>query len=298
MNLWLILSLLFSFLQAVMIIMSKYAMSNMDPTSLMTYLLVIQVVIVVFYNWMKGYKMYFDKYSILGGVSFGIANLGLMTGIDKAPNAGLADALMRLQVILTTIFSVVFLKQKLTIKGVSGMVLAVMGAIMITYTKSDKKDDKKDDKKGKDDSIPWYVYPLVGGALLSIKDISGVLAVNKGMSPQNFVFSVAFFSCISLLIYNYTITHSFMPKFKDDKKRNQTMLEIFIASAASTIGAYAITTAMPMAPNAGYSKAISLFSVVLTTLYSITEFNEKLSTQKLSGIATLLIGAVIVSLSG
>jgi len=297
MELWLILSGLYAILQAVMVVASKYIMKNLTPVATLTYLLFFCFIIIVICNWSIGYKMYSNKYSIVGGIALGISYLGLMIGIDKAPNAGLADALLRLQIIITTFLSVIFLKQKLTNKGIFGIVLAAVGAFMITYKKSDTK-DKKSDTKDKKDVIPWYVYPLLAGIFISICDVAGVKAVQEGMSPATYVYSTCLMGFIIIFMYNYTLTHSFFPQFKDNKKKNKTILELLIAAIATTFSTYAITTAMPMAPNAGYSKAISLFSVVLSTLYSVIVFNDKINIQKTLGIIGLLIGCIFVSLAG
>ena len=299
MELWVILSILFATLQAVMVITSKYIMTNLTPVATLTYMLFIQIIFVIVYNIVKGYSYNFNIFSIVGGVAFGIANLGLMVGVDKAPNPGFADALMRLQVLVTTLFSVIFLNQKMTFKSVIGMIIAVIGAVLITYTKKDeKKNEKKNEKKSFLDKIPWYVFPLVGGVLLSVKDICGVAAVNSGMQPASFVFSVALFSYIALMIYNYSLTHSFLPQFKDTKKQKETILELLVSGLSSAIAAYVITSAMPMAPNAGYSKTLSLLSVMLTTGYSVIVFKDKISIQKILGIISLIIGCIIVTLFG
>ena len=297
MQVWVILSTLFAVLQAVMVILSKYIMKNLTSEATLTYMLLIQLILVVSYNTYKGYPVKFNVYSMVGGITFGIANLGLMMGVDKATNPGLADALMRLQVLFTTIFSVLFLNQKITNKTIIGMVLAIVGAIMITYT---KKTDKKNKKEGfkNIDKIPWYIFPLLGGILLSVKDVCGVAAVKNGMEPASFVFSVALFSSLALMLYNYSITRSFLPKFKNNNNRVETIIQLMIAGISMTVAAYVITHAMPLAPNAGYSKSLSLLSVVLTTGYSVIFLKDNITTQKLLGVISLIIGCLFVSLFG
>lgn len=296
MQVWIILSTLFAVLQAVMVILSKYIMKNLTSEATLTYMLLIQLIVVILYNTYKGYPVKFNVYSMVGGITFGIANLGLMMGVDKSTNPGLADALMRLQVLFTTLFSVLFLNQKLTNKTIIGMVLAIIGAIMITYTKKTDKNKKEGFKNI--DKIPWYIFPLLGGILLSVKDVCGVAAVNNGMEPATFVFSVSLFSSVALMLYNYSITHSFLPQFKNNNNRVETIIELMIAGLSMTVAAYLITHAMPLAPNAGYSKSLSLLSVVLTTGYSVIFLKDKLTAQKLFGVISLIIGCIFVSLFG
>ena len=176
------------------------------------------------------------------------------------------------------------------------MVLAIVGAIMITYTKNTDKNKKEGFKNT--DKIPWYIFPLLGGILLSVKDVCGVAAVKNGMEPASFVFSVALFSSLALMLYNYSITRSFLPQFKNNNNRVETIIQLIIAGISTTVAAYVITHAMPLAPNAGYSKSLSLLSVVLTTGYSVIFLKDNITAQKLLGVISLIIGCLFVSLFG
>ena len=75
MQVWVILSTLFAVLQAVMVILSKYIMKNLTSEATLTYMLLIQLILVVSYNTYKGYPVKFNVYSMVGGITFGIANL-------------------------------------------------------------------------------------------------------------------------------------------------------------------------------------------------------------------------------
>jgi len=86
-----------------------------------------------------------------------------------------------------------------------------------------------------------------------------------------------------------------MPQFKNEKKINETIIYILIGGIAMGAAAFCITAAMPMAPNAGYSKSISLLSVVLSTLYSVVVFKDSINRQKILGILGLIIGCLFVS---
>ena len=293
MELWIVLSLIFAVLQAIIVIASKYAMTNMDPVATVSYVLIGQFIVVACYNLFKGYKLNFDMLSILGGVSFGLAQLGLMLGLDKASNPGLADALLRLQVVMTTLLSVVFLGHPLSYTGIIGIAIAIVSAIMISYDPRENFDNNKEKKEA---TIPWYVYPALGGVFLSIKDVLGVVAVNKGTTSEMFVFSVSLFSALTLFIYNYYLTKTIEPQFKNDKNKYESLLFIVIAAICGAISQFTITTAMPLAPNAGYAKSISLLSVVFTTFYSVEVFHDSINVQKSVGILGLIIGSVIVSL--
>jgi drug/metabolite transporter (DMT)-like permease len=146
--------------------------------------------------------------------------------------------------------------------------------------------------------VKFNVYSMVGGILLSVKDVCGVAAVNNGMEPATVVLSVSLFSSVALMLYNYSITHSFLPQFKNNNNRVETIIELMIAGLSMTVAAYLITHAMPLAPNAGYSKSLSLLSVVLTTGYSVIFLKDKLTDQKLFGVISLIIGCIFVSLFG
>ena len=97
--------------------------------------------------------------------------------------------------------------------------------------------------------VKFNVYSMVGGILLSVKDVCGVAAVNNGMEPATVVLSVSLFSSVALMLYNYSITHSFLPQFKNNNNNNrvETIIELIIAGLSMTVAAYLITHAMPLA---------------------------------------------------
>jgi drug/metabolite transporter (DMT)-like permease len=194
MKTWLLLSLLLPLFSSGYTLLTKSALSKLEPASFSSYSLLIASILIITYNVVKGKKIEITTYSTIGGLAFGLAVMGLTIGIDDAPNPGLAAALYRTQTVLTAVLSVFFFGYQLNIEGIVGMMVTLFGAYLIA---TDHKEAVKTDEPGvvpgkskrRLDQSNWFIYPTLAGVALTVKDLTGMASLKSGMAPSVFAVS-------------------------------------------------------------------------------------------------------------
>ena len=295
---WLLLSLLLPLFSAGYTLLTKSALHGLEPASFSCYSLLIASIIVISYNLARGEKIKITGYSALGGVAFGLAVMGLTVGINNAPNPGLAAAIYRTQTVLTAVLSVFLFGYHLNLEGVMGMMVTLYGAYLIA---TDKKHAPKAEEPGlvlekKDRKLntqDWFIYPAVAGVALTVKDLTGMKSLKSGMSPSVFAVSQLVFATIVAFIHKYFKSGHLELEYIG-KPSPQSLVELAGAAIINSVWVAVAIAAMTMAPNPGYSKAITMFGVIISTIASTFMFNDKLDGRSYGGIAAIVFGIMLL----
>ena len=298
MKTWLLLSLLLPLFSASYTLLTKSALSNIEPASFSSYSLLIASVLVIAYNIVKGHDIKITPYSAIGGLAFGLAIMGLTTGINSAPNPGLASAIYRTQTVLTAVLSVVLFGYHLNIEGAIGMMITLFGAYLIA---TDHKDAAKTDEPGavlekekhKLDNSEWFIYPALAGVALTVKDLTGMESLKTGMSPSVFAVSQLVFATIVAFTHKYISTGDVSIKYIGKPNRS-SLVELAGAAIINSVWVAVAIAAMTMAPNPGYSKAITMFGVIISTIASRFMFGDKIDSRSYGGIAAIVVGIMLL----
>ena len=296
---WLLLSFLLPLFSAGYTLLTKIALHSLTPQSFSMYSLVIALVILSGYNVMNGKKIRVTPLSFVGGLAFGFAIMGLTTGINEAPNPGLAAAIYRTQTILTAIASVFLFGKDLDLQGIVGMVITLAGAYLIA---TDKKDivetgihpgTAKAEKRvlNRDN---WFIYPALAGVALTVKDLTGMESLQTGMPASIFATSQLLFAAVVAAIHKYYVDGTLTLEFKKNAHEKEAVTTMTGAAIINSAWVVVAIAAMTMAPNPGYSKALTMGGIIISTIASRFMFGDKLDSRSYGGIAAIVAGTAIL----
>ena len=309
---WIIPSFILPICSSVFSIGSKTLLHYTHPTSYTAYVLLCSAVIITLYNVVAGNKITFSKWSLLSGLTFGLALFGFEDATHTASNPGLVNAIYRTQSILTAIASVWLFNSSLTVMSIVGICIT-LASLLITLYDTEKKiknshskhyhhiepmDNKKDkvEEKAKEKE-DWIPVVLVAGILLTFKDLTAVKSIKDGMSASSYVVSQFSVGAILLLAYKYykfgTLEIIVNPK---DKKK-EALSGIAAISIDNVIWCILLVHLMAIAPNPAYPKVISLISVAITSFFSKYFFPDaELDKTQWFGVLGILTGISIMTL--
>ena len=296
---WLLLSLFLPLFSAGYTLLTKTALQSLTAPSFSMYSLGIALMVLYSYNVINGRNIDITPLSVIGGISFGLAIMGLTVGINEAPNPGLAAAVYRTQTIITAIASVFLFGKQLDLQGIIGMLITLFGAYLIA---TDKKDIIEPgihggvaiSKEKVLDKSNWFIYPALAGIALTVKDLTGIESLQSGMQASVFATSQLLFATLVAVIHKYYEDGTLALKFK--KKANDKEALVTMSGAAIINSAWVVVAiaAMTIAPNPGYSKAMTMGGIIISTIASRFMFGDKLDMRSYGGIAAIVAGTAIL----
>ncbi len=296
---WLLLSLLLPLFSAGYTLLTKEALESITVPSFSMYSLGTALVVLSVYNAIIGKKIHMTWLSAIGGLAFGFAVMGLTIGISKAPNPGLAAAIYRTQTILTAIASVFLFGTSLDVQGVIGMLITLVGAYFIATDRKDIVEAgihpgtiKREKKVLAPDN--WFIYPALAGVALTVKDLTGIESLRTGMPATVFATSQLLFATIVAAAHKYYEDGTFKLEYKDGGDKRDGLVNMCGAAIINSAWVAVAIAAMSSAPNPGYSKALTMGGIIISTMASTFLFGDKLDKRSYGGIAAIVAGTAIL----
>jgi drug/metabolite transporter (DMT)-like permease len=216
---------------------------------------------------------------ILAAVAASASNLILMKSFKKSSNQGLSLSLFSTQIIWLTLISFIFLNGSLSFLSVFGIFLIFFG-IMAMYLKN---------SGGK---FRWGVLALLAGILATIYWVLVriVQITDPSLSPSIILLYVVVPQLFIFIIVRKKKAFSFSGNF---------FLPSIILAIGGIIGAVGNSLsifAVSVAPNPGYSQAITSSYVLLNLFASGILFKSKLEKKQIIAAILIFIGIVIIKL--
>lgn len=203
-----------------------------------------------------------------------------MQSIARAPNPGYGLAIIKSNVILTTILSVLFLHSVISIKSILS-ILAVLFFLLI-ITLSDSKESGSKNKGG-------WILPSFGAFFcFSFFTLVMKYLLNQGVDST----VILTYLCLILSIMFYFDIKKI--KEKPVISQNSLTFLLVLGSICSISANLFFAEAVKSAPNPGYVSAVDAASGALTALAAVWFFKDRLSLVKLFGILGVSASLVIL----
>ena len=299
---WIFLSIIVAILGSASNISLKEGLFTTYSDDFTAYMSLFSLVMISIFNFVIKGNFNLNYWGMSTGFFLGIANIFLIKASQKAPNPGIAMALMRCQAIYTFIASYLIFGGKFKPYKLIGMLITIVGVYLIVSNQIDKKEIKgnksKKDKNEKSNNLNWIYFALLSGVFMTVKDILTKKALNvKNSTTLNILFNALVFQTILTFIYKYFNTKNLKLEDvnKDGKTDKKDYKYVIITSVFFILYILTIMQATKLAPNIGYIKSIDTFGVILTVIISKYLFKSDINKGSWIGIITTLIGLVLVS---
>lgn len=135
----------------------------------------------------------------------------------------------------------------------------------------------------------WVTYSFISMVSFAAMMLLFKKLTETSMLPEVINFYFFLFSTIAFLIFNLLR--------RTKLELPSSSIYIFVLAALIAISAnYFSISAIKIAPNPGYSKAIQSFDVVIISVSSIFLFGAKITMVKAAGIVLSVCGLILLSL--
>jgi drug/metabolite transporter (DMT)-like permease len=218
----------------------------------------------------------------------------------------------RSQAALTAVVSVFVLGSSLSLISLLGVCATVAGAALVAKDHEDKKEgfealrnedrpkamSKGDRKVQKAFDKSWIAMALTAGVLLTVKDITAVLALKGGkMSPSSYVVSQCLFGALIVFAYKLVTEGTLRPKLVGDANPVDLIAGMGLVSLDNFLWCAVLVYLMSVARNPAFPKAVTMSGVALTAFLSSFLFKgASLDRDQWGGIALILGGVAAVIL--
>lgn len=237
--------------------------------------------------------------SVLAGLALGGAAVAEAVSIDRAPNAGLASAIFRSQSGLTVLAAVALLHGELDVVALLAVIITLTGVYLASTGRqtSDKRAAEqhrqvmeKSSMEGVDPSKGWVRYAFIAAGLMTVKDLLTVLSVRAGTRAEASVAVELIMATIVALSYKRIKTGTW--ELVPVRKTHPAPWWVLPAGGVIMgVWPLLLVTAMKVAPNSGYPKALSLSGIAISALASSYIYNEPLTDRAWGGIALIILGS-------
>ncbi|MFH0987677.1 MAG: hypothetical protein V1841_02180, partial [Patescibacteria group bacterium] len=167
-----------------------------------------------------------------------------------------------------------------------GATLVLIGIFLIIGKEFSAVSDRK--KKG----VPWHLYSLGASLFFTIWTLMLKKITLLGFSSKEINLFVFGFSWVGFLLLSLKGLKDIVPT----KNLSQFLGLVFLASFFSFLGNLLGVQAIKAAPNPGYHEAIKSVSVLVTSLASIKLFSSDSKPLKISGVAVIVLGVILLVL--
>lgn len=286
-------------------LLSKELLKYVDTHTYTSFLLLGIASIAFAYNIYNRKKIITSRLSIIAGIAFGLSMMLFDETIKRTRNPGVAIALYRSQIILTTIVSFYIFNTSLNPRAIFGILITIIGAILIS-TASEKNTKNKNNKK-KNANISnkktseqkydntWIPTIIVAAILLTVKDILSVLAIKHEIDVDNYVLSQNFFGALIIFIYRYYQDGTIIPKFSKDVQYPLFYSGMSVVIIIGFLLSFTLSKLMSIAKNPALPKAVLLLSVAFTSLISsYVDRSAALNKQQWAGIGFIISGIIAI----
>ncbi len=138
-------------------------------------------------------------------------------------------------------------------------------------------------------NLNWVACSFISMISFSVMMLLFKKLTETNMLPEVINFYFFLFSTIAIFLFNLVrITKLELPS-------NSTYIFVLTALIAVAANFFSIS-AMKLAPNPGYSKAIQSFDVAIITIASVFLFGSQITIAKAAGIVLSMLGLILLSL--
>lgn len=231
------------------------------------------------------YKEIFDidlktwVFLILSGLSTGICWYTYYKALHYGDVKNVSP-ISKSSLVLTIIFSFIFLKEEITLQKIIGLIIISLGMYyIIDYKKADNEEDSKSNNK-------WIIYAVVSLIFSSLTTIFGKIGIdnvdsNLGSAIRTLVVVVAAWAMM------------FIKKdYKEIKNVNKSEIKYIILAGIAGGTSWLLYYKALQEGITSAVAAIDKLSVLVAVVLSYFIFNEKMNKKEALGLILILIGTI------
>ena len=219
---------------------------------------------------------------ILNSSAFLLATMMHIEALKRLP-ASIVYSIIRLNVVVVVLFSIIYFRDRPTINQISGIVLAVIIILLLTRQAEPEKPSVKQTKRG----LILVFVSLFCGAIASISSKFAAMHAN----PLSFMaISYLFSTLFAIGLRNKLFHRGIQASDKNDKEALVIGFSIGIVNFA---GYYAFLKALSIGP---LSIVISIIGLhfVIAILMSVLIYKEKLTPSIMAGISLTILSVILL----
>lgn len=311
---WLLLSLISACISAAWSLSVDSGLRHIAPTSYAAWYSTGAAILVALGLKYKKIALGVDKWGVLAGVFSGVASVLIAHSFAAAPNPGLSMGMFRMQSVVSAILSYFIFKAPLDKMTLIGMLVACVGAIVLSLpSKSskatkhgkegmshghvhDEEHEQEKEKGAKTNSKKWLVLALCAGLAMSVKDLATKKALRAGgkaaLGPV-LLSTGATQALVALVAAGLYDGNIFLKKRPG---QHGVIGYVVLSSLAFAIYQGTVISASAAAPNVGVVKALDTVGLLLTTFGAHELFNSPVTVPDMEGILLILVGVVVMCL--
>ncbi len=219
---------------------------------------------------------------ILNSSAFLLATMMHIEALKRLP-ASIVYSIIRLNVVVVVLFSIIYFRDRPTINQISGIVLAVIIILLLTRQAESEKPSVKQTKRG----LILVFVSLFCGAIASISSKFAAMHAN----PLSFMAISYFFSTLFAIGLRNKLFHG--GDQASDKKDKEALVIGFSIGIVNFAGYYAFLKALSIGP---LSIVISIIGLhfVIAILLSVLIYNEKLTPSIMTGISLTILSVILL----
>ena len=293
---WIIITLLAAFSQNIRSTYQKKLknkMSNISSTYTrflfgLTFVLIYFLFLYNFSNTtflIENINIHFLNFCFIGGVSQIVATF-LLIKIFSYNNFSVATSYSKTEPIQAAFIGFIILNEGISITGLVGIVIGIIGIIITSFSIKDFKNTLKNYS---------VIYGLLSGSLFGL---SAVLfrAASHNLYSQDYLLTSSFTLLIAITIQTFLLTSYII--YRDIRQFNLVFSNLrdcfivgFFGACASIFWFYAMSI-----QNVAYVRALGQVELIFSLIISYFYFKERITLNQILGIFIIFLGLILILL--
>ncbi len=219
---------------------------------------------------------------ILNSSAFLLATMMHIEALKRLP-ASIVYSIIRLNVVLVVLFSIIYFQDRPTVNQIAGIVLAVIIILLLTRSAESEKPSVGHTKQG----LILVFVSLFCGAIASISSKFAAMHAN----PLSFMAISYLFSTLFVIGLRNKLQHGTVHAY--DKNDKEALAIGFSIGIVNFAGYYALLKALSIGP---LSIVISIIGLhfVIAILLSVLIYKEKLTPSIVAGISLTILSVILL----
>ncbi len=272
--------IIYSFLAAIVFtlwnIITKISVKSINIYNFILQYLLIAIIINLCVAYVLNINLFFEINSFISGIFGAIAIIFISNSIYFSKNSGLPLALLRTQIIYTTIANVFIFNTTFDIYKIINIVLIILGSFIISFNEISSKVIYNN----------WIILAICSGIFSTIFDLFAKKASNiKNNNIYNIIVNNLVSECLTIFLLNIIFNKKAIFAIANNKFKLFTLLN----GGLYFLYSFLLMISFNYATNVGYVKAIITSSIILTIILNYVLFHKTISKYSWVGVMLILI---------
>lgn len=220
--------------------------------------------------------LFFERNAFISGIFGAFAVVLISNSIHFCNNSGLPLALLRTQIVYTTLANIFMFDTTFDIHKLINILLIVVGVCIISFSEVSSKIVYNN----------WILLAILSGVFSTLFDI---YAKKANLVEDNTIYNINFNNLVSECFFVLLINLIIIRKSIFVRPTNKMLFYTLLSGALYFLYTLLLMTAFNEATNVGYVKAIITSSIVFTIFLNYLLFHKTISTYSWIGITLILM---------